>query len=343
MNHVYRLGWSHVRNGWVAVAETARGRHKGCGRTLLATTLSLAAVLARAGQPGPVGGHIVAGSGAISTSGNATTVTQSSSTLSLTWLSFDIAPQQTVDFVQPSASSIAINDILSSSGTRILGHLNANGQIYLTNPNGIVFGKGAQVNVGGLVASTLALNGDSLSGGSRNFSGTGAGRVVNQGSITTANGGFVALIGNTVINQGSIVSRLGSVALGAGSSVTLTFASDALVGMQVDRSTLHNVAANGGITQADGGRVTMTAGAKDALLASVVNNTGVIEARTVENHDGTITLLGGMTAGTVNVGGTLDASAPNDGSGGSIETSAAHVEVTGGAKVTTAAAHGLVG
>ena len=343
MNHVYQLVWSHVRNGWVAVAETARRRHKGSGRTLLTTTLSLAAVLAHAGQPGLLGGHIVSGSGAISTAGNTTTITQSSPTLSLTWLNFDIAPQQTVDFVQPSASAIAVNHILSTSGTEILGRLDANGRIYLINPNGILFGKGAQVNVGGLVASTLALDEGSLSGSARSFSGTGTGGVINRGSITAASGGFVALIGRTVVNQGSIVARLGNVALGAGSSVTLTFAGDALIGMQVDRSALQSVAANGGLIQADGGRVTMTAGAKNALLASVVNNTGVIEARTVEDHGGTITLLGGMTAGTVNVGGTLDASAPNDGSGGSIETSAAHVEVTGGAKVTTAAAHGLVG
>ena len=50
-----------------------------------------------------------------------------------------------------------------------------------------------------------------------------------------------------------------------------------------------------------------------------------------------------MTAGTVNVGGTLDASAPDGGNGGAIETSAAHVQVTNSAKVTTAAAMGLSG
>ncbi len=125
--------------------------------------------------------------------------------------------------------------------------------------------------------------------------------------------------------------------------MTLNFSGDSLVGMQVDRSTLNNLAANGGLVQADGGRVIMTAGAKNALLASVVNNTGVIEARTVEDHDGTITLLGGMTAGQVNVGGTLDASAPNGGNGGAIETSAAHVSVADNARVTTAAAQGLTG
>jgi phosphotransferase system IIA component len=100
---------------------------------------------------------------------------------------------------------------------------------------------------------------------------------------------------------------------------------------------------NKDLIRADGGQVIMTAGARNALLASVVNNTGVIEARTVESHDGSITLLGGMEAGTVNVGGTLDASASNGGNGGAIETNASSVKVANGTTVTTAAPHGMSG
>jgi len=133
------------------------------------------------------------------------------------------------------------------------------------------------------------------------------------------------------------------VVLGAVSNATLTFSGDSLVHIQVTQSVLNSLAENGGLIRADGGMVVMTAGAKDALLASAVNNTGVIEARTMENHEGTIILLGGMTAGIVNVGGTLDASAPNGGNGGFIETSAANVSVGNGAKVTTAAPAGLYG
>ena len=133
-------------------------------------------------------------------------------------------------------------------------------------------------------------------------------------------------------------------ALGSGSAVTLDFNGDRLVHLQVDRSTLNDLAENRQLIEADGGLVIMTAGAQRALLlASVVNNTGIIEARTVENHGGTIELLGGMSAGTVKVGGTLDASAPQGGKGGSIETDAAHVQVANAAKVTTAASTGLYG
>jgi filamentous hemagglutinin family protein len=340
MNHVYRLVWSHRRNGWVAVSELARGRKKGSGRRLTLAALSLTAAVA---QAGPSGGQVVSGAGQISSSGNSTTVTQSSQNLSLNWQSFNIAPQETVDFVQPSAAAVAVNHILGNNGTQILGHLNANGQVYLINPNGILFGAGSQVDVGGLVASTLDVSATNSGSTTRSFSGSGTGSVINEGTITAANGGYVVLLGNRVNNLGTIVAQLGAVGFGAGSAVTLTFSGDSLVGMQVDRSTLNNLAANGGLVQADGGRVIMTAGAQNALLASVVNNTGVIEARTVEEHDGTITLLGGMTAGQVNVGGTLDASAPNGGNGGSIETSAAHVSVADSARITTAAPQGLTG
>jgi filamentous hemagglutinin family protein len=339
MNRIYRLVWSAVRNVWIPVAETARGRGKRSTPKLVAAALSLTCAVA---QGSPTGGQVVAGTGSITQSGATTTITQATQNLSLTWSNFNIAPQQTVNFVQPSTSAIAVNRILGTNGTQILGYLHSNGQVFLINPNGIVFGPTAEVNVGGLVASALDLAADTSSS-TKSFSGTGSGSVVNQGTITASDGGYVVLLGNHVSNEGVISAQLGTVALGAGSAITLTLDSDSRVHLQVDQSVLNSLAQNGGLMRADGGQVIMSAGAKEALLASVVNNTGVIEARTVDTHDGTITLLGGMMAGTVKVAGTLDASAPNGGNGGEINTSAAHVEVAGGARVTTAARDGLFG
>jgi filamentous hemagglutinin family protein len=332
------------------VAETARGRGKsGRGRSasrakaVAAASAALGLLAMSWAHAGPTGGQIVAGKGSISQSGSLTALRHSTQSLSIDWLSFDVAPHETVDFIQPSASAIAVNRIGGNTGSEILGHLESNGQVYLINPNGVLFGAGAQVNVGGLVASTLDVSDASLSSSRRSFTGNGSGSVVNEGTITAASGGGVALLGTQVSNSGVIRAQLGTVALGAGHAVTLTFAGDSLVHLNVDRGVLKSLADNHGVIEADGGQVLMTAGAKDALLASVVNNSGIIEARTVENHAGTITLLGGMTAGTVTLSGTLDASAASGGDGGHIETSAAHVEVADSARVTTAAARGLTG
>ena len=63
----------------------------------------------------------------------------------------------------------------------------------------------------------------------------------------------------------------------------------------------------------------------------------------MDTSKGTIILLGGMAAGTTTVAGTLDASAPNGGDGGFIETSAAQVQVADGTQITTATPAGKTG
>jgi filamentous hemagglutinin family protein len=284
---------------------------------------------------------VTAGAGRITQAGNTTTIDQTSQTLSLSWQSFNISSQETVTFEQPSAGSLAINRINSATGSVILGHIDANGQVWLINPNGVLFGKSAQVNVGGLVVSTLDLVGSP--GSTANFHGDGHGSVVNQGTITAASGGYVAFLGHQVLNEGTISAQLGTVALGAGSAQTLTFSNHTLLHLQVTESTLNDLVANGQLIEANGGRVIMTAGARNSLLANAVNNSGVVQAETVAGHGGSIDLLGGGSASTVQVGGTLDASAPHGGNGGSIETSAAHVSIDATASVTAAAPAGYAG
>jgi trimeric autotransporter adhesin len=322
------------------------GRAAGRAASRWALRRPAAAVLllgAATAQAGPVDGQVTSGAASISQSGANTTITQTSQNASLSWRSFNVGAHESVNFVQPSASAIAVNRILDTHGSQILGHLNANGQVYLINPNGILFGAGAQVNVGGLVASTLDVKDADLGSAQRTFSGGGSGSVVNQGSINAASGGYVALIGNTVSNQGRISAPKGSVAMAAGSAATLTFQDNQLLKVVVDQSVLNSLAENGGLIMVDGGQALMSAGARDSLLASAVNNSGVIQARTVENRNGTIILLGGMAAGTAKVAGTLDASAPNGGNGGFIETSGAHVNIADTARITTAAPSGNSG
>ncbi|HEY4215254.1 MAG TPA: YDG domain-containing protein [Steroidobacteraceae bacterium] len=353
MNHIYRLRWNPSLARWIVTSELARRATGGRGsrrattrRVRPAAAAILVSLLAASlgcdiALSAPAAGQITAGSGQITQSGNTTIIQQNSQNLSLNWHSFDIGSQETVSFVQPNATSLAVNRISSASASEILGHLRSNGQVWLINPNGVLFGEHAQVNVGGLVASTLDAVGDNSSG-SQKFSGTNHAAVVNQGTITAASGGYVALLGHRVSNQGVISAQLGTVALGAGSAQTLTFNGNHLVHLQVDASQLNDLVENRQLIQANGGQVFMTAGAKNAVLASVVNNTGTVQAETVENHNGTIVLLGGG-AGTVTVDGTLDASAPHGGDGGSIETSGATVNIAAAAKVRASAQSGRSG
>ncbi len=350
MNHIYRLTWNESLRQYVAAPETARGRHKAGGRAgRRLAGAALAAVLIGASslaQALPVGAQPSAGSGSVAQNGATLTVNQSSQRLALNWQSFGIGSGETVNFVQPNAAAIALNRVLGSDGSAIYGKLTANGQVFLLNPNGILFGKGAEVNVGALVASTLNLSDADFMAGRRVFGGgSGAGGsalVTNLGQIN-ADGGYIAFLGGQVSNQGILRASLGTVALAAGSRTSLDFAGDKLISVQVEQGALQALAENRQLVQADGGTVIMTARAADHLVSAVVNNTGVIRARTLQNHAGVISLLGDMQSGVVNAGGTLDASAPAGGNGGFIETSAATVRVAAGTLVTTAAAAGLYG
>ncbi len=343
-NRVYRLVWSALHETWVVASELAGGRGKSSSTPLLSAAL-LASLVSISGGAGaaPQGGQVVGGSGSISTSGATTTINQASDKLSLNWQSFNVGKTESVNFVQPSTSAIAVNRILDTQGSQILGKINANGQVWLINPNGVLFGNDAQINVGGLVASTLNPDDASIGSARSNFSGNSTAGVVNFGQINAAQGGYVALLGHSVSNQGSISAPGGTVALGAGSAVSLNFAGSKLLGLEVTSNQVNALAENGGLIQADGGQVLLSAGARDSLLASVVNNTGVIQARTVQEQDGKIVLLGGMATGTTHVGGTLDASAPNGGNGGFIETSAYTVNVDDSASITTASGQGTQG
>ncbi|MBZ8138988.1 filamentous hemagglutinin [Rubrivivax gelatinosus] len=342
-NHSYRLVWNESSHSYQAVPETARGRGRSCaGRTRRAQVVALAAAaaLASSAWAGPSGGSISAGSGSIQHSGNSTTVTQGSQNLAINWTSFSIGAGESVRFVQPNSSAIALNRVTGRESSVIDGALTANGQVWLLNANGVLFGKTASVNVGGLVASTLSLSDADFMAGKTSLRGDGRqGSVVNQGSLT---GGYVALLGKQVSNAGTITTRGGTSALAAGDAITLSFTGNKLLSVQVNAGTYKALAENSGLIQADDGSVLLSASAKDALLDTVVNNTGVIQARGISSDGGRIVLQGGSDGGTVNVAGTLDASSSSH-DGGFIETSGVHVKIADGASISTLSASGKTG
>lgn len=288
----------------------------------------------------PLDGTVAAGTASITGSKSAVTVTQSSQNAVINWQSFSIGKSESVTFQQPGKSSVTLNRVQGSDPSAILGKLSANGQIFLVNPNGVLFAKGAQVNVGGLVASTLGISDANFIAGNYKFSGASSAAVVNKGSIA-ANGGYVALLGARVDNEGLITARLGSVVLAAGSAITLDVAGNGLLNVAVDEAAVNALVKNGGVIRANGGQVVMTAHAAGALMKTVVNNTGVIEAQTIDARNGTIKLLGDTASGTVAVSGTLDATGTNPGqTGGNVVVTGNTVALRGHAKISASGAAG---
>ena len=275
------------------------------------------------GYTAPSDGQIFAGSGAITQTGTVTTINQMSSKLGINWQDFNIAAGEKVQFVQPNGQSIALNRVVGTNGTAIYGQLTANGQVFLINPNGVLFASGAKVNVGGLVASTNGISDADFLAGNYSFSGDGT--VLNQGQLTATEGGYIALIGGNVQNEGIIVANKGVVALASGQKVTLDLTGDGLINLAVDRNALHAVVANNQMIQANGGRVIMTAQTANDLNGTVVNS-GIVTARTINNVNGTIILAGDTTVNS----GSLDASGQT---GGTVKVLGTNVALTDTSKI----------
>lgn len=346
MNKIHNIVWSKARGAWVVVAEGTKAASKagGAGLKVMIALIMLTPLAGNAASL-PQGGSISVGQGTITTNGsNQMVIKQTTDKLGINWQSFNVGADGHVVFDQPGAHSVALNRVIGSDGSSILGKIDANGQVFLINPNGVIFGKDAKVNVGGLVASTLNMtDADFEAGNYKLKAGATSGEVTNLGSLQATDGGYIALVGKSVKNNGVIRAKLGTAALASGGSVTLDFSGDSLINIQVTDSALKAQVENKGLIKADGGSVLMTARASNALLDTVVNNEGIIEAQTIENRSGKIFLDGGFDGGTVNVAGTLDASAPVAGNGGFIETSGKNVAIADSVKVNTLSNAGKTG
>lgn len=254
----------------------------------------------------PEGEVINAGSGSISRSGNNMTIHQTSQRLSANYQSFDIGAGEHVLFIQPGRDSVALNRVIGANASQIFGQLQANGQVFLINPNGIVFGEGASVDVGGLLATTLSLSDDDFFSNNLNFSASSNGSVSNQGLITAAENGYLALVSNHVSNSGQMLAPKGSIELLAADEILISL-NDQSIAIESTRETLRGLVENHGLLTSTGGRVVMNSYSLDSLNTTVVNNTGVIEASSLQDVGGEIVISG--MGGDVFNDGSLDVSA----------------------------------
>ena len=304
----------------------------------------------------PVGPNVTAGQAKISGLGtSAVTIQQATQQAVINWQQFNIAPNEVTRFIQPNVNSIALNRIFDQNPSQIFGSLQANGNVILLNPNGILFGPNAQVNVGGLMASSLNLTDANFLRGNYLFQGTGVeGWVKNAGSIQGASG--VYLLAPNVENSGIITSPGGTIVLAAGKTAYLSNRPDGR-GFLAEITAPSGQAVNLKDLIADGGNVT--------LAGRVVNQQGLVQANSVRQQNGKIELYasdtltlgaasqtlakgdqqgisdGGMViaiadksnangTATFEKGAVIDVSGgAQGGNGGSIELSGAHVLLGG--------------
>ena len=289
---------------------------------------------------GPSGGAVSAGSATITQSAAQTTIKQTTDKAVINWGNFSIGGGSSVRFVQPSASSIALNRVTGSQASVIQGALQANGQVWVLNPNGVLIAPGGQVAAGSFLATTRSLTDQQFMAGNYAFTdgGVAGASVVNQGSIIVAEGGYAVLAGEAVRNEGYIEANLGQVVLGGAKAFTLDITGDNtlafVVTAPVDVTPADGKAIvdNSGSIQAAGGRVLMTARAASQVVGQVINTDGVVTATSAQIVNGKIVLDGGT--GSVSVAGNLNASGKGGGqTGGAIDVNAQKIQVNATARL----------
>ncbi len=269
----------------------------------------------RVAYAAPAGGQVVAGAASIQQSGATLNIHQTSDRAIINWQNFSIGAGETAKFLQPGPGSATLNRVLSGNPSSLLGRLEANGSVFLINPNGILVGGGAVINTHSFIASTLDLTDSQfMSGANLNFLGDSKAGIQNLGVIR-ASGGDVFLIAHSVENAGLIEAVGGVAGLAAGNDVLLQRAGD-------QRLFIRTTAAATAPTETGVKNAGLIAAAQAELKAAggnvyslAVNNGGVIQASGIVEKDGRVMLT--SAGGTVAHTGVISAQNA-DGSGGTV-------------------------
>ncbi|WP_409028116.1 filamentous hemagglutinin N-terminal domain-containing protein [Janthinobacterium sp. SUN098] len=280
-------------------------------------------------QANPALPQVVNGQATFSQQGNIFSITNTPNTI-INWQSFSIHAGEITRFIQQSGNSAVLNRITGQDPSKILGALESNGKVFLINPNGIVFGQGAKVDVNGLVASSLGMTNEDFLAGKRQFTAGGvAGGVSNAGMINAGKGGQVLLIAPNVENTGIITAPNGEVILAAGRSVQLADPGNPQLRVLV--SAPADQALNLGQIIAQGGSI--------GMAGALVSQRGVLNANSaVVGENGRIVLKASGKA--LLEAGSVTSAAGSAGTGGQIQVLGEQVGLLGNAKVDASGATG---
>ncbi|MDD5428835.1 MAG: filamentous hemagglutinin N-terminal domain-containing protein, partial [Candidatus Omnitrophica bacterium] len=268
-------------------------------KLLFLTVLAFAMIGATIAFALPQDARVENGSVSIETSGSTMNITASDNAI-INFSSFNIAQNETVNFIQPANNAACLSRVTGPDASVIAGTLSANGILFLINQNGVTFTPTANVNVNTLVVSTLDIASSNFINGNyeliRNQDSKYA-KVLNQGTINANN---IALIGSAVENRGIIVARAGTVHLVSGDRTVVTFDMQGFLGVAVTEETSGKVIDSEGNTVKDAvlnsgtieaHQVYMTAQTAKDIFENAVNNTGIVKATKVINENGMIKIV----------------------------------------------------
>ena len=290
------------------------------------TSLFLAAALTTSAVALPEGASVQAGTVNVQTNGSTQTITQSSDRAILNWNGFNIDVGELVHFVQPNSISAILNRVVGQDPSQILGSMRANGQVFLINPNGVVFGPGANIDVGSLVVSTLDIADDDFMAGRLEFEQQAdkelAG-IINHGTIKIDSNGFLVLTGPMVANEGIILAKVGQVALAGGTKSTISFDPTGLIQVELP-----------GGSQSTDGIVSVSQGDVSSLLSNVVTTSVPSAGQIVERNGKTYLEVASGTV--VNTGEIRADGLASESAGRVVLNSSAHTILADGSLVSAA-------
>jgi trimeric autotransporter adhesin len=265
----------------------------------------------------PAGEAVVGGSASFDRNGSTLNITTSDRAI-INWQDFSIGLGETTRFLQPSSTSAALNRVVTGNPSSLLGNLEANGQIFLINPNGILVGNGATINTSSFIASTLDVsNEEFMAGKDMTFSGSSTASINNQGNIQALNGD-IFLIANQVDNSGSLTASKGLAGIAAAEEVLIKHTGDERVFVKAPGLQTYGLTGIQNAGAISAAQVELKAASSNPYSLAI-NNQGVIRATGTKELNGRVLLVG--NGGTIQNSGDIHASL-EDGTGGHIAVAA---------------------
>jgi filamentous hemagglutinin family protein len=246
----------------------------------------------------PSGASVTSGSATVAQSGVTTTINQATQKASINWNSFNVAKNESVVFNQPNTSAITLNRVVGNEKSIIDGSIKANGQVWILNSNGVLFGANSKINTAGLLATTADISDSDFQAGDYRFKNSSTNSVINMGSIDISDSGYATLLAKDIKNMGTITAHRGRVDLVGANEVSINLNGNSVVSLRVDKGVLDALVENKSAIYADGGEVYLTTNGVNEILKGVVNHSGIIEANSFDDVESKVVVYahGGSTS-----------------------------------------------